>query len=420
MRVQLILGISGFLCAQAACAGSFHEFVECVGARGKSAVCQLDAGTYSVSASINIARSNIVITGTATTPPQNTVLRRAPGFAGSLLIANEKAGANLNSITVENLTFDGNRSQNKMPYSNYSPDVSIFAVENLAFINCQFNNSPNIGLGLYGAGTAGVTVNRCAFKDPVIYGLWSDATGDNSNITYEQCATKQFAHNVTVSNSTFENSGEPAILGAMINLVIVNNVFTNNHSYSIPFDDDGGQIDLTVCAQNVVISRNTFQRGGASPNGHVADGIELHGTNISLIDNTVKNNSGDGISIDGAQHIYIANVDPSTGNFGNARSGIAIAHSSPTYRLTNWITIDNADAAGNDQYGIWSDTSSTTPSEPVSHLKVANSCLSDNKRASTYFKNLGSDINIQNNKGSGCGPVDPRGSDRVEGLLQNE
>ena len=404
MRVQLLLGISGFLCAQAAGAGSFHEFVECVGVSGKGAVCQLDAGTYPVSASISIARSNIVITGTATTSPLNTVLRRAPGFAGPLLIDNEKVGTTLSSITVEYLTFDGNRAQNKSHYSHYSPEVSIFAVENLAFINCQFNNSPNIGLGLYAAGTAGVTVDHCAFNDPVIYGLWSDAPGNNSNITYEQCATKQFVRNVTVANSTFENSGEPAILGDMINVLIVNSVFTNNHSNSIPFDDDGGQIDLTVCTQNAMIWRNTFQGGAASPNGRVADGIELHGTNISLIDNTVKNNSGDGINIDGAQHIYIANVDPATGNFGNARSGIAIAHSSPTVRLTEWITIDDANAAGNDQYGIWSDTSSTTPSEPVNHLKVANSCLSDNKRASTYFKNLGSDINIQNNKASGCGP----------------
>jgi hypothetical protein len=403
MRIPLFLGISGLLFAQSARAVSFHEFVECVGASGKGAVCQLDSGTYPVSATISIGRSNIVITGTATTSPLNTVLRRAPGFEGPLLMDSEKAGTTLNSITIENLTFDGNRAENKSPYYNYAPDVSIFAVEKISFINCEFNNSPEIGLGLYGAGTAGVTVDRCAFNDPVIYGLWSDSLG-NGNVTYEHCATTKFVNNVLVANSTFKNSGEPAILGEMINVQIVNNVFTNNHSYSIPFDDDGGQIDLTVCTQNAVIWRNTFQDGAASPNGHVADGIELHGTNISLIDNTVKNNSGDGINMDGVQHIYIANVDPKTGNFGNARSGIAIEHSSSTFRLTEWITIDDADAAGNGEYGIWSDTSGSTPSEPVNHLTIANSCLSDDKLAATYLKNLGSDVNIQNNKTSGCGP----------------
>jgi len=404
MRVPLLLGISALLFAPSARALSFPQFVACVSAAGKDSVCQLDAGVYTVSATISLGRSNVTITGTATTSPLNTVLRRAAGFEGPLLTDTEKAGTTLNSITIQNLTFDGNRAQNKSPYSDYSPDVSIFAVENLTFLNCQFNNSPNIGLGLYGAGTSGVTVDRCAFNDPVIYGLWSDAPGNNSGITWQQCAAKHFVHNVTVANSTFSNSGEPAILGDMIDLQIVNNVFTNNHSYSIPFDDDGGQIDLTVCTQNALIWRNTFQNGAASPNGHVADGVELHGTNISLIDNTVKNNSGDGINMDGAQHIYIANVDPATGNFGNARSGIAIAHSSATFRLTEWITIAFGNAAGNDQYGIWSDTSNTTPSEPVNHLTIVNSCLSGDKLGATYLKNLGSDVSIQSNRTSGCGP----------------
>lgn len=404
MRIPLLLGVSALLFAQSARAVSFQEFVMCVGASGKGAVCQLDAGTYPVSASISLGRSNIVITGTATTSPLNTVLRRAAGFEGPLMIDNEKTGTTLNSITIENLTFDGNRAQNKLTYSDYSPDVSIFAVENLAVINCQFNNSPNIGLGLYGAGTANVTVDRCAFNDPVVFGLWSDATGNNSNITYQQCSTKQFVHNVTVANSTFKNAGESAILGDIVNLQIVNNVFTNNHSDSIPFDDDGGQIDLTVCMENGVIWRNTFQNGAVSPNGHIADGVELHGTNISLIDNIMKNNSGDGINMDGVQHIYISNADPTTGSYGNARSGIAIAHSSPSFRLTEWITIAFGDAAGNDSYGVWSDTSVSTPAEPVNHLTITNSCLSYNKLGPTYFKNLGSDVNIQSNRTSGCGP----------------
>jgi hypothetical protein len=181
-------------------------------------------------------------------------------------------------------------------------------------------------------------------------------------------------------------------------------VFTNNHSNTIPFDDSGGQIDLTVCAKNALISKNTFQDGSISPNGTVADGIELHGTYISLIDNTVKNNSGDGINMDGVQHILISNSDPRTGSFGNGRSGIAIAHSDPTFRITEWISIDSAIATGNMEYGIWSDTSNTTPTEPVNHLTIENTCLSDNTLAPTFFVNLGPDVKMKNNKVSGCGP----------------
>ena len=121
----------------------------------------------------------------------------------------------------------------------------------------------------------------------------------------------------------------PRSLAEVTNLTIPENVFTNNHSNTTPFGDSGGQIDLTVCTKNALIWKNTFQDGSASPNGTTADGIELHGTYISLIDNIVKNNSGDGISMDGVQHILISNSDPRTGSFGNGLSGIEIAHSAP-------------------------------------------------------------------------------------------
>jgi hypothetical protein len=122
-----------------------------------------------------------------------------------------------------------------------------------------------------------------------------------------------------------------------------------------------------------------------------------------LIDNTVKNNSGDGINMDGVQHISIKNSDPTTGSFGNGRSGIAIAHSDPTFRITEWISIDSAIATGNVEYGIWSDTSNTTPTEPVNHLTIENTCLSDNTLSPTFFANLGPDVKMKNNKVSGCG-----------------
>jgi hypothetical protein len=209
---------------------------------------------------------------------------------------------------------------------------------------------------------------------------------------------------VTVERSVFENAGEPALLGEMTNVRIIENVFTNNHSNTIPFGDNGGQIDLTVCTKNALIWKNTFQDGSGSPNGTTADGIELHGTYIAVIDNTVKNNSGGGINMDGVQHILISNSDPRTGSFGNGLSGIEIAHSSSTFRKTEWITIDSAITTGNAEYGIWSDTSGTTPTEPVNHLTIENTCLADNTLGTTYFVNLGPDVTMKNNKISGCGP----------------
>jgi hypothetical protein len=404
MRIALTLGISGLLFVQAAGALSFPDFVQCVGATGHDPVCKLDAGIYPVSETIPLGRSNIIIEGTVLGTLLETTLQRAPGFDGALVSDVNAIGTTLDSITVRDLTFDGNQAQNTEPYSSYDPDVSIFVVNDLLFENSSFINSPNIGLGLYGAGAGNVVVDKSYFGNPVTFGIWSDATGDNSGITYQECATTQFVNNVTVEQSVFENAGESALLGEMINVTISDNVFTNNHSNTIPFGDNGGQIDLTVCTKNALIWKNTFQDGSASPNGTSADGIELHGTYISVIDNTVKNNSGGGIFMDGVQHILISNSNPTTGNFGNGQSGIEIAHSSSTFRTTEWITVDSAITTGNAQYGIWSDTSNTTPTEPVNHLTIENTCLADNTLSPTYFVNLGPDVTMKNNKVRRCGP----------------
>jgi Right handed beta helix region len=404
VRIPLVLAISGLLFVQTAGALSFQDFVQCVGASGQGAVCRLDAGIYPVSETISIGRSNITIEGSVMKSLLETTLQRAPGFNGALLTDVNAIGTTLHSITIRNLTFDGNRDENVAPYYSYNPDVSIFVVKNLRVEGCTFINAPNIGLALYGAGTGDVFVNQCYFGNPAVYGMWSDATGDSSGITYLDCPTKQFVNNVTVEHSVFENAGEPGLLAQMTNAKILENLFTNNHSNTIPFGDNGGQIDLTVCTKNALISKNTFQDGSVSPNGTTVDGIELHGTYISVIDNIVKNNSGGGINMDGVQHILVTNSDPKTGSFGNGYSGIEIGHSSYTFRTTEWITIDSAISAGNGQYGIWSDTSDTTPDEPVDHLKIENSCLSDNTLASSYLVNLGSDVTIRNNQVSGCGP----------------
>ncbi len=404
MRKSLLLGITCLLSIPSAHALSFQNFVKCVGAQGNGPVCQLDAGSYPVSQTIQIGRSNFTIEGTLHNSSRATTLMRAPGFEDALFTDVNSISTPLKQITIRDLTFDGDRARNSDPYYSYSPEVSIFTITQLQVLNSGFINSPNIGLALYGAGTSYVVISHSYFSNPVIYGLWSDATGDNSNLTYLDCPTKQFVHHVTVTNSRFENAGEPAILGNFINLQLLENVFTNNHSNSIPFNDDGGQIDLTVCSQNAFIAKNTFQDGSVSPNGHVASGIELHGTDIQIIDNTVKYNSGGGIGMDGVQHVYIANWDPNTGSFGNGGSGIEIGHSSATVRATKWITIESAISTGNAQWGIWSDTSNTTPDQPVSNLTISDSCLSGNAWGPTFLINPGYNVTAQNNLTSGCGP----------------
>lgn len=91
--------------------------------------------------------------------------------------------------------------------------------------------------------------------------------------------------------------------------------------------------------------------------------------------------------------------------------GFEIAHSSPTLKPTEWIVIDSAIATGNAQWGIWSDTSNITPTEPVNRLEIANTCVSEeiantcvseNVFGPTYLADLGVDVTLRNNK-IGCG-----------------
>jgi hypothetical protein len=159
VRIPLLLGISGLLFIQTAGALSFQDFVQCVGASGQGAVCQLDPGIYPVSETIGIGRSNMTITGTVLGPLLETTLQRAPGFNGALLTDVNAIGTTLTSITIRDLTFDGNRDGNVSPYYLYNPDVSIFVINKLRVVRCAFINSPNIGLALYGAGTGDVVVN---------------------------------------------------------------------------------------------------------------------------------------------------------------------------------------------------------------------------------------------------------------------
>jgi len=267
--------------------------------------------------------------------------------------------------------------------------------------NCSLINSPNTGLGFYGTGTSGVVVNNSYFGNPVIYGLWSDAAGNNGGLTYLGCSAKQFVDDVIVANSQFENAGEPAILGNMTDLQILNNTFTNNHSYSIPFNDDGGQIDLTPCTDSAAVVGNVFQNGSIGPNGHVVQGIELHGTNLTVVNNAVKNNSGDGISLGGASNVFIANWDQSTATVNNA-GGISIAQSASgdSLRPVDSITIDRANIVGNSKWGVWFNTAD----QPVNHVSITNSCLETNGLGSIYLNGPGPDVVFQNNSTSGCGP----------------
>src|SRR5579872_3322647 len=123
------VGLAALGLIQACSAASLASFTTCIGPQGVGTVCQLDAGTYQISSTLFIGRSNITMKGATATSPGATVLQRAPGFTNSLLRDQYPNG--FTSITIRDLTFDGNRAQNSAVYSSYSPDISIFTTRSL-------------------------------------------------------------------------------------------------------------------------------------------------------------------------------------------------------------------------------------------------------------------------------------------------
>jgi len=247
-------------------------------------------------------------------------------------------------------------------------------------------------------------VNNSHFENPVVYGLWSDATGTHAQLEapngFQLCKSLNLVNDIVVANSVFENGGESVIAFNAKNIQIMNNVFRNNKSNTLPFNDSGGQIDLTVCTDDAAVFRNTFRDSSVGPNGLRGDGIELHGTNLTIVDNLITNNSGCGVSMSGGvQDVFVANWDPSSGMIDNQEAGICLYHPSG-FRPDDSIIIDRVNSVRNAYWGIWTDTADLL----INHVTITNSCLKSNAYGPTYLHGLGSDAVIENNSVSGCGP----------------
>jgi hypothetical protein len=403
-RFCFAFAAAALIFAQHVSALNLQDFAQCIGPQGQGHLCQLDARTYQISTQLQIGRSNITIKGTILTSASDTVLQRAPGFQGELLqdIASTNGAPVLHSVTIRDLTVDGNRDQNTYAYTSYRPEVNFFSTASVLVTNCDFINSPFISLAFYGGGTSGVVINNSYFANPVVFGVWSDTTAFAGNFTYLNCATAHFINNFVVANSQFKDANEGAILAEGTNFQILGNTFTNNHSYPVSFNDDGGQIDLTECMDNAAIVGNSFQNASAASTGHFVTGVELHGTNLTLVNNTITNNSADGIDIQGGANVFISNWNQATGTIGNQMKGITFAQltADSSLRPVDFITVDRANVINNGDWALWS----TTTGVPINHLTITNSCLANNSEGVSSLSGLGTDVLIQNNSVSGCGP----------------
>jgi hypothetical protein len=185
-------------------------------------------------------------------------------------------------------------------------------------------------------------------------------------------------------------------------LQIINNVFSGTHSYSIgAFTSYGGQIDLDPCTETAAVFGNTFQGGQKGPGDNNTQGIELHGTDLSIVNNVVTNNWDDGIALGGGANIFIANWDGVSSIINNSGNGIAIHQGDPgaydSERPVDYITINNVQILNNNVGGIV-----VTGVAPVNHLSITNNCLQGNPAPQINLSDLGSDALVASNATGGC------------------
>ena len=198
-------------------------FAICIGATGQGPVCRLDACTYTISTSLVIGRSDITLEG-ATENASDTTLVRAAGLTSAMLQDPLPGSDSLHSVTIKNLTFDGNRQQQSGSFSDFTPDAAFYSTKGILFSNLRFLNSPNISLGFSGNGTGQVVIYAAIFLNSTAQTVWSDVYGQGR----AGCASGTLPDNIVIAKSCFRDAGESAVALNATNVLVLGNIFEHN------------------------------------------------------------------------------------------------------------------------------------------------------------------------------------------------
>jgi hypothetical protein len=376
---------------------SLLDFQDCIGYNSGhyDADCVLQSGQYSISSTLWIRRSNVTVDGAWPYP----VLRRVPGFTGDLM----RTADNTEWVVVRSIYFDGNRWNGATSASHELnlAGCSYCRVTQYAL----FTGSPSYALGIDRSKPQ--AVEYAQFGDSAYGFIYAGSQPECSNpsLWYPNVC-------LSVVGAWFLGSGTNAIGFDPRNALITGNHFSFNHrdcGYGAP----GGQIDLDAGADRVTVSGNTFEYGPTCSNGWWAVGVELHGTNLTLIDNTIRYNAGEGIYMEGAQHVTITSTDPATYPISHNNQkgwgftgcggfpGIRVHSSYAAGRQTRDITIQNLWSISGHNFGVEVSTCATT-GWPVDYITILNNCVAGNA-GGVYAPAAGYPRAIYNNLTSGCG-----------------
>jgi hypothetical protein len=390
-RIALLILVGG--AALPCVADPLIAFTRCISATGQGPVCRIEAGTYAISTSLVIGRSNITLEG-ATENASDTTFVRAAGFTGALLQDPLPGSASLHSVTIRNLTLDGNRQQQSGTFGGFAPDAAFYSTKGILFTNLRFLNSPNISLGFSGNGTGRVVIYASIFRNSTAQTVWSDAYGPAG----AGCASGTLPDNIVIAASYFQDAGESAVALNATNILVLDNIFEHNKWNTIPFGDSGGQINFYKCSDGVAAVGNSVLDGIVGANGQTADGIEVHAKNVLLVNNVIRNNAGSGITLGGTQHVLIANWNRATSTSANGIAGVYI-YNDGADRTTEWVTIEGANVTDQPTGVLFG----TQNGIPLNHMVVTNNCLAGDIEP-VLLSVMGPDVIIANNLTRDCGP----------------
>jgi len=387
---------------------SLSAWITCIQTAGSS--CTLDNGTYTgtdITAIYPTSRMPITIANGVTaagagTNEYATSLQLPSAYSGKFLYV-----ASGTSVTIQNLTIDGNRYSFPNAQTGCGPRGS-YACGNSSGYGCTAANTGDAEI--YADGQ--LNVNTVAFwNSPDLSVYMSNGTLYYASVYYAR-STGAWIYNggssSTVSNGYFEHNGTAGLrLSGSGGTNLFYTTFDYNR-YEMPDGSGGGQLYIDYNAANNTVELNTIngENWSTTPNTTINNcnsppiasqgvaGIEIEpsSSNNSIRANEVLNNTGDGISVHGVSSLTISGYYPSypynaryihnnTGSpDGYYSNGILFAGGNSSN-----VTLDGILSRLNDGYAVDFTQYTTGTGWLNSH------CLGSNYESSPYWTNNSND-----------------------------
>ena len=292
-------------------------------------------GNYSVSATIRPGNNNEIVGSNVTEGSAATIFVRDPKFfAGvgtdervsppanfnNIAAADMFKIAQKNSVVLHDFEIDGSTTAiGYYPLEGVIPKPTgkMFQMPKGKQSEITLNDSSNVlisglhirNVQLHAVGGAGI--NGLVIKD-------CDFSSDGWNKYQLLWLGQEENENILIKNNLIRNSSHAGLyLEYASNAVVEENVFDHNRLNTF-FTGPGGQIVLQTHTHDIIIRNNTIINAGYTPADEVpkrdkallGHGIEVHGYNTTIINNTISQNAGFGIILkNNLQFVSIASEE---------------------------------------------------------------------------------------------------------------